>query len=351
MIRVPGSIRLASKVDTNNSSGTLRRVFRRLAFFYAIDESASFIHDIGDTSMIFLQKKLLLRASVIRSIRTFFESRGFLEVETPLRIPANAPEEHIEPFLSGDMYLHTSPEICMKRLLCRGHDKIFQICRCWRRGERGSKHVPEFTMLEWYRANSDYSDLMRDCEELLLHVTTACFSSISVCYDKNIIVMNDGFSRLSVSKAFDDFCDISMEEAVRDGSFDERMVTQIEPALVQGKPVILMDYPIEMAALARPKAMNPFIAERFELYAGGLELANGFSELNDTNVQRDRFLHANVKRTEAGYASLPLPEPFLQELAMLPPSAGIALGVDRLVMLLADTNTIDDVIAFTPEYL
>lgn len=301
--------------------------------------------------MVYQHKNLLLRASVIRSIRTFFESRDFLEVETPLRIPANAPEEHIEPFTSGDKYLHTSPEICMKRLLCRGHDKIFQICRCWRSGERGSKHVPEFTMLEWYRANSDYYDLMKDCEELLLHVTQTCYSAMSLSYNTKPIAMNDGFTRISVNEAFNNFSNVSMEDAVRDGSFDERLVMQIEPALVQDKPVILMDYPIEMAALARPKATTPSVAERFELYAGGLELANGFSELNDPRVQRDRFLHANVKRTEAGYSSLPLPEPFLQELAMLPPSAGIALGVDRLVMLLADTNTIDDVIAFAPEYL
>jgi len=194
--------------------------------------------------MIFQHKKLLLRASVIRSIRTFFESRGFLEVETPLRIPANAPEEHIEPFPSGDMYLHTSPEICMKRLLCRGHDKIFQICRCWRSGERGSKHVPEFTMLEWYRANSDYYDLMKDCEELLLHVTQTCCSAISLCYNTKPIAMNDGFTRISVSEAFNNYSDVSMEDAVRDGSFDERMVVQIEPAIIQDNPIILMDYPI-----------------------------------------------------------------------------------------------------------
>jgi lysyl-tRNA synthetase class 2 len=296
-------------------------------------------------------KNLFLRARVIKSIRYFFESRGFLEVETPLRIPANAPEEHIEPYMSGELYLHTSPEICMKRLLCRGHDKIFQICRCWRSGERGSRHVPEFTMLEWYRANSNYYDLMKDCEELLLHVSEACCSSKSIHYKTRSIAVNDGAVTISVSEAFDRFSDISMEDAVREGSFDERMVTQIEPALVMDKPVILMDYPIEMAALARPKSANPAVAERFELYAGGLELANGFSELNDPVEQRDRFTQANLKRTAAGCPPLPMPEPFLQELAMMPQSAGIALGIDRLVMLFADTGTIDDVIAFTPEQL
>jgi len=142
-----------------------------------------------------------------------------------------------------------------------------------------------------------------------------------------------------------------MEDAVGDGSFDEIMVTQIEPALVLDKPVLLLDYPIEMAALARPKPGNPAVAERFELYAGGLELANGFSELNDPVEQRLRFLEANRRRNRNGLPPLPIPEPFLRELANMPPSAGIALGVDRLVMLFAGATQIDNVIAFTPEEL
>jgi len=301
--------------------------------------------------MTSLNKNLILRASVLKAVRSFFESRGFLEVETPLRIPANAPEEHIEPYRSGELYLHTSPEICMKRLLCRGYEKIFQICRCWRSGERGNRHVPEFTMLEWYRANSSYLDLMNDCEELLLHVSEACCNTKSILHKSGSITLNEGVITISVSEAFEKFSNVSMEDAVRDGSFDERMVTQIEPALLQNKPVLLKDYPIEMAALARPKCQNRAVAERFELYAGGLELANGFSELNDPLEQRERFHRANQKRAEAGFTPLPLPEPFLQELELMPPSAGIALGVDRLVMLFADTERIDDVLAFTPEQL
>lgn len=294
---------------------------------------------------------LFLRASVIRAIRAFFDSRGFLEVETPLRIPANAPEEHIEPYMSGELYLHTSPEICMKRLLCRGHEKIYQICRCWRSGERGSKHLPEFTMLEWYRANSNYIDLMQDCIELLKYVSEVCSSTKTINYNAMPIALDEGVITVTVAEAFDRFSDIRMEDAVRDGSFDECMVTQIEPALVRNKPVILMDYPIEMAALARQKPGNLFVAERFELYAGGLELANGFSELNDPVEQRNRFSDANLKRREAGLVHLPIPEPFLLELEKMPPSAGIALGIDRLVMLFAGTGSIDEVIAFTPEQL
>jgi lysyl-tRNA synthetase class 2 len=294
---------------------------------------------------------LKLRARIIQAIRSFFESRGFLEVETPLRIPANAPEEHIEPCRSGDLYLHTSPELCMKRLLCRGHDRIFQICRCWRSNERGSKHLSEFTMLEWYRSHGDYEDLMKDCEQLLQHVAAECFASSTISYKTTDIVLDDVFTRVSVRDAFNAYSNAKMEDAVRDGSFDEIMVMQIEPALVRDKPVLLVDYPIEMAALARPKAGDPSVAERFELYAGGLELANGFSELNDPVEQRLRFLEANRKRSNNGLPPLPIPEPFLGELASMPPSAGIALGVDRLVMLFADAERIDDVIAFAPEEL
>jgi lysyl-tRNA synthetase class 2 len=294
---------------------------------------------------------LRLRARIIQAIRTFFESSGFLEVETPLRIPANAPEEHIEPLRSGELYLQTSPELCMKRLLCRGHDRIYQICRCWRSDERGSRHIPEFTMLEWYRSQSDYEALMKDCEQLLKYVAESCFATSAICYDSIAIALDESFTRVSVRDAFKEFTDVTMEAAVGDGSFDEIMVTQIEPALVRDKPVLLVDYPIEMAALARTKPGDPAVAERFELYAGGLELANGFSELNDPVEQRLRFQEANRRRTMTGLPPLPIPEPFLRELASMPPSAGIALGVDRLVMLFAGATQIDDVIAFTPEEL
>jgi lysyl-tRNA synthetase class 2 len=239
----------------------------------------------------------------------------------------------------------------MKRLLCRGHDRIFQICRCWRNDERGSRHIPEFTMLEWYRSDSDYEALMQDCEQLLAYIAKDCFSSTTVSYNSKHIALNDVFSRISVRDAFNEFTDLSMEFAVRNGSFDEMMVTKIEPALVQDKPVLLFDYPIEMAALARPKPGDNSVAERFELYAGGMELANGFSELNDPVEQRARFLEANQARRKNGLMPLPLPEPFLAELAAMPPSAGIALGVDRLVMLFTGAVHIDDVIAFTPEAL
>lgn len=295
---------------------------------------------------------LFVRASIIQTIRAFFTSRDFLEVETPLRIPANAPEEHIDPYLSEAQYLQTSPEICMKRLLCRGHKRIFQISRCWRSGERGSRHLPEFTMLEWYRADSDYKDLMNDCDELLAIIAQACGKEDGILFSGRLFHPEQNAKRITVQEAFQCYSKKEMHTAVMDGSFDECIVNDIEPALVHhSTPVILMDYPAEMAALARLKTGDNTVAERFELYLGALELANGFSELNDPAEQRTRFIEANQRRVTANHASLPLPEPFLSELASMPPSAGIALGIDRLVMLFCDSDKIDDVISFTPEEL
>ncbi|KAB0669687.1 EF-P lysine aminoacylase GenX [Oryzomonas sagensis] len=294
---------------------------------------------------------LHLRARVIQTIREFFRSRGFLEVETPHRIPANAPEEHIEPYRSDACHLQTSPEICMKRLLCRGYGNIFQICRCWRSDERGRRHVPEFTMLEWYRADSDYFVLMRDCEELLKSVVETTSGGTALSYQGRKIEVHNGSRRITVREAFERFGGTTVEAALHDGTFDEIMVTAIEPALPQDVPAILMDYPAAAASLARLKPGDPTVGERFELYAGGLELANGFSELNDPREQRARFLEANDKRLRSGLPPLPLPEPFLADLGDMPPAAGIALGIDRLVMLCADADRIDDVVAFTPEEL
>lgn len=297
---------------------------------------------------------LWLRAHVIKAIRDFFWERGFLEVETPLLIPANAPEEHINPVSTLPSWqLQTSPELCMKRLLCSGHRKLFQISHCWRSNERGSRHLSEFTMLEWYRSGCDYRTLMTDCEELLQHVAAVCLPD-SRCFEHKTAII-DPFApwrRISVQEAFLRFGKVDVWDCLGKGLYEEIMTSVIEPALAGfDAPVILLDYPAELAALARTKPGNAELAERFELYVGGLELANGFSELNEPLEQRRRFEEANRARRSAGQPELPLPEPFLDTLATMPASAGIALGVDRLVMLTAGADSIDQVVAFTPEDL
>jgi lysyl-tRNA synthetase class 2 len=293
---------------------------------------------------------LWLRANIIKAIRDFFWEQGFLEVETPLLIPANAPEEYINPVSAlSSWQLQTSPEICMKRLLGEGHQKLFQISHCWRADERGSRHLSEFTMLEWYRAECDYYSLMTDCEELLQFVATRCHS---------IDHKSPGFNpftkwqRISIQEAFSRFTNTNVWDCLKKGLYEEILTSIVEPALAGLEaPVILFDYPVELAALARKKPGNPELAERFELYVGGLELANGFSELIDPVEQRKRFEEANKIRSNLGQAVLPLPEPFLDSLASVPESAGIALGVDRLVMLAAGVDSIDNVVTFTPEVL
>ncbi len=287
------------------------------------------------------------RARIVQTIRAFFIDRDFLEVETPLRIPANAPEIHILAEPSGDWFLQTSPELCMKRLLAANYPRLFQISRCWRQQERGSRHLPEFTMLEWYQTASDYLDLMNCCEELL----RALAPEGRILVQGRSINLTAPFKRLSVEQAFCQYGSSSMEQALADGSFDEQIAIQIEPHLGWTTPCFLYDYPAEMAALARKKPSDPRVAERFELYIGGLELANAFSELTDPTEQRLRFDEEEKARRTAALPPYPLPGKFLDELTYLSDCAGIALGIDRLLMLLIGTGDIRDVVAFAPEDL
>ena len=295
-----------------------------------------------------INKNLKLRAEIVKSIRLFFAEHNYLEVETPIRIPAPAPEAHIDAIESEDRFLHTSPELCMKRLLASGYPRIFQICRCFRKNERGSKHIPEFTMLEWYRADSDYFDMMEETETLIKHVALKSGSGNSIKYLGGRIDLDKPWTRMTVAEAFDKYASVSVQKAFSDDRFDEIMAG-IEPALGQSIPLFLYDYPASCGALAKLKTGNSSIAERFELYICGLELCNGFTELTDPKEQRARFEKELSSRKKAGKKEYPMPEKFLESLSSMPDAAGNALGLDRLVMLFADTGTIDDVVAFTPE--
>lgn len=291
--------------------------------------------------------RLMERARIIQMIRAFFIDHGYLEVETPHRVPGNAPEGYIEPVPSGAWFLHTSPELSMKRLLAAHYPRLFQICRCWRKAERGRRHLPEFTMLEWYRAQADYADLMGECEALLAMLAP----SGTLRWQSKTIDIRGPWERLSVAEAFTRYTTTTPQQVLADGRFDEVIAFEIEPRLGRDKPVFLTDYPAELAALARKKPDDPQVAERFELYIAGVELANAFSELTDPIEQRRRFAREEELRRHAGHPPYPVPEKFLAELTHMPPAAGIALGIDRLIMLLTDTESIDDVVAFTPEDL
>jgi len=306
-------------------------------------------HD--DWTLAGKQGVLRIRAEILFSIREFFRDRNYLEVETPVLIPAPAPELYIDAVACGFQYLQTSPELCMKRLLSAGYPKLFQICRCFREAERGSRHLPEFTMLEWYIKGEDYLFLMEECEALFRFLAGTLYGKDEIPFQGNRIALSSPWERLSVNEAFQRYGGMSAQQALAEDCYDEVLVTRIEPRLGNGRPTFLYDYPVELAALAKTRQDDPSLAERFELYLAGMELANAFSELIDPVEQAHRFEEAQQQRSALGKKPYPWPERFLRALSEMPPSAGIALGIDRLVMLLTDRASIDDVVAFPPERL
>ncbi len=331
---------------------------------------------------------LKTRAKIIQAVRSFFTINGYLEIETPLRIPAPVPEANIELFQSEGWYLQASPEVCMKRLAAHGFSKIFQICKCFRKDERSDRHLTELTMLEWYTKDNTYVDLMNQCQELIQYIAAkichnekkkAAISQdpkqripsmtgyagayadtkadiktkqkLKIIYNGNPIDLSGQWQRLTVKQTFSKYGSVSMEKALSQNSFDYTMGFEIEPNLGQSRPTFIFDYPSSFASLAKLKSQDKKIAERFELYIAGIELANGFSELTDPVEQKKRFEEELELRKKAGGKITPLPEKFIEDLKSLPETAGIALGIDRLVMLFTDSASIDNVVAFTPEDL
>jgi lysyl-tRNA synthetase class 2 len=292
------------------------------------------------------------RAKLIQSIRRFFTERDYVEVDTPIRLPVLIPEAHNEPVESGDCFLQTSPELCMKRLLAEtGCQRIFQLCKCFRKNERGDRHLPEFIMLEWYRTRCDYLSLMDECEELVKCLAQANDQGQHLTFQGRDIDLTKDWIRLSVADAFRKYSSVSLDRALQEDQFDEILCQHIEPELGVDVPVFLYDYPVALGALARKKQSNPLLAERFELYIGGIELANGFTELTDQAEQRQRFEKEVRLIKNQGRSSAGLPEKFLVSIPQMPETAGIALGLDRLAMILWDKSTIDEVVSFVPEDL
>ena len=292
---------------------------------------------------------LELRCQVIQAIRSFFSESGFLEVQTPVRTPAPAPELYIDAIAASGWFLSTSPELHMKRLLAAGYEKIFQLASAFRAGERGRLHHPEFTLLEWYRLGADYNALQADCRMLLETVCGHVAKSEGFWSQGKWLEVNGNWQRLPVRDAFRRFAGRELDVPPDADRFDADLVEKVEPNLGIPHPAFLVDYPASQAALARLKAGAPTVAERFELYWAGIELANGFSELTDPEEQRERFLTTNEARREAGRVVYPPADAFLRSLRHLQPCAGIALGVDRLVLILADAADLDQVVAFPPE--
>jgi len=278
--------------------------------------------------------------------------RNYLEVETPVRLPTLVPEAHIIPIHSGNMFLQTSPELCMKRLLARGVPKIFQICKCFRKGELGRLHLEEFTMLEWYSAGSDYLGLMDECEALFAFLAESLqLAGNKLTYSGLTVDLATPWERLTVDEAFHRYAPMTLAESLDNDQFEQVLVEHVEPHLGRYRPTFLVDYPAVLGALARLKDTDNTVAERVELYVAGLELANGFSELTDVEEQRRRFDIERGMIRAVGRDPGVVPEKFLDDLPRIAKAAGIAMGLDRLLMLFFNVPTIDDVLAFGPDDL
>lgn len=281
------------------------------------------------------------RAKIVAAIRLFFDGLGFVEVETPVRIAAPAPEPHIDcpavmpcPTDESATYLRASPELQMKRLLAAGMDRIYQIGPCFRDGECGARHNPEFTMIEWYRKNEDYLAILSDMEAMFRRLRSL------FPLEGASPVADFKFKKLSVREAYLRWAGWDPWKSWNQDRFDFDMAVKIEPALKGEGCVFLIDYPPQAASLAK---LRGDVAERWEFYADGIELANCFTELCDPLEQRRRFEAAREERRQIGEADYPLDEAFLAELSCIGSAAGVAVGIDRLVMTLLGVKSIEEV--------
>jgi len=284
------------------------------------------------------------RAAILRAVRGWFERQGFTEVEPNLVVPSPGAETHIDAVTTDGGYLHTSPEFAMKRLLAAGERKIFYLGKCWRKGEIGPLHAPEFTMIEWYRAGAPYEKIMDDCVEIVrLAAKTAGASMFE--WKKRSCDPFTAAERLTVHDAFEQLSPVPMPET--GDAFSAALVQHVEPQLGEGALTLLTEYPLREAALARRSPRNPNVAERFELYACGVELANGFGELIDPVEQRARLIEAMEEKQKRYGKTWPIDADFLAALKQMPTSSGVAMGFDRVVMLATGARHIKDVL-WTP---
>lgn len=283
------------------------------------------------------------RAQAIKAIRNYFDAEGFIEVDTPVRIPAPANEPHIIPPASGDWFLRASPELQLKRLLAMGFTKLYQIGPCFRQGESGDRHSPEFTMLEWYRANATYLDVLDDMRRYVVAAAMAVNGSTLVERDGVQLDLALPWEIITVQEAMIKYAGWDPLEEYDQDRFDFDMGVKVEPQLPKDKVVVLMNYPAQAAALAQLSLEDNRVAERWEAYAFGIELCNAFGELVDPIEQRARFIAAREEKIACGEVPMPLDEEFLSALGSMPPSGGAALGVDRLIMVLTGAPTIGKV--------
>jgi lysyl-tRNA synthetase class 2 len=301
-------------------------------------------------------ENLKKRAEIIANIRAFFAERDVLEVETPLLGHSTATDPHIGSFAvpwsdTQYRYLHTSPEFPMKRLLATGIGSLYQITKVFRLEEQGRWHHPEFTMLEWYRVGFDHHDLMREVDLLLqkiLKTSAAEHTTYAQLFEQFLGVnphLSDTETLQKCAKENQLWCPSYADES-KDFWLHLLMSHCIEPRIGKDRPVLVRDFPASQSALARVSTDHPPVAERFEAYYKGIELLNGYHELTDVAEHRRRFVADNQTRIKMGLPEIPLDEAFLEALPHMPDCAGVALGVDRLVMLALGASSIAEVMSF-----
>jgi lysyl-tRNA synthetase class 2 len=292
---------------------------------------------------------LVKRARILNLLRRVMESRGYLEVETPLRVRTPGTDVNLDAFASEDRYLITSPEFHMKRLLADGFPKIYQICRCFRKGERTPLHNPEFTMLEFYAAGFSLAELIAELEGIIVEVAESVKVS-TVRYQGVGCDLQPPWDRLSVDEAFRCWAGWSPLEAFDEDRFYFDLVDKVDRHLGRDKPLFLYGYPAPLAMLAKRDSNDPRAALRFELYMAGVEIANAFEELTDPVEQRARFEEDLRRRKEQGKPLYPIDDKLLEALPKMPlVTSGVAVGLDRLVMLMVGAQSVDEVMAFVEE--
>ena len=320
------------------------------------------------------------RSQIFDLIRFFFKKEGFLEMLTPTIVKCAGQEPYLDPlsvslrdeknkFYSG--YLITSPEYSLKKMLAAGFEKVFELARVFRNNESfGGSHNPEFTMLEWYRAHSNYREIMKDTEKLVYFLNKKINKSPYLYYQGQKIDLRPPWPKLSVKEAFLKYAGIDLDKAKTLSAFKSQIknkryladdwndifysvfLNEIEPNFPKNSPIIIYDYPLPQASLSKKKNKNSFYAERFEVYVGGMELANAFSELTDPKEQYSRFKEEQVLRQKNKKNFIPIDKDFVLALELgLSPSGGIALGVERLQMLLLDIKDINDLLPFPAKQL
>ena len=327
-----------------------------------------------------IQNRVKRRHNAFMQTRNFFNNNGFCEVDTPILVAGTGLEPHIEPIdvkykldQLGNMingYLHTSPELGLKRIMSYGCDKVYQLCHVFRQGESGPMHMPEFSMLEWYRSDADLADLIDDCQKL--------FAQLALSLTGNAVIASKSGAKLDLAKPFTvysvedlwhKFVQIDLRECLTqfnrgngdflikqaanmgfslrpnadfDDVFHDVMAKKIEPNIGNDRVCVVNKWPAHMAALSKIDENDSLYAQRFEIYAHGIEIANAFNELVDPKEQLQRFIESNQLRSRMGLPSLHIDQKFLQDLQYLSPCSGIAVGFDRLLMLIFATNEIKE---------